>query len=95
MRRYARTQPLGLGFQYGTSYAIPTIRQNVVAGNIRTQRLILGERDRLDILAGRFYGDAKLWWIIAAASNIGYGLQVPPGTIIFVPVLADVAQYVG
>ncbi len=26
--------------------------------------------DRLDAIAYRFYGDPKLWWIIASANNI-------------------------
>ncbi len=26
--------------------------------------------DRLDAIAYKFYGDAKLWWIIASANNI-------------------------
>ena len=47
--------------------------------------ITLKEGQRLDILAGQRYGDASLWWIIAAASGIGWGLQVPPGTIVRVP----------
>ena len=46
---------------------------------------ILEEGERLDYLAGIFFGDSSLWWILAAASGIGYALQVPPGTIIRVP----------
>jgi hypothetical protein len=26
--------------------------------------------DRIDLLAQRFYGDARLWWVIAAANDI-------------------------
>jgi hypothetical protein len=43
------------------------------------------EGERLDSLAGTVYGDASLWWIIASASGIGWGMQVPPGTLIFIP----------
>ena len=46
---------------------------------------ILEEGERLDYLAGVFYGKSELWWVLAAASGIGYALQVPPGTIIRVP----------
>lgn len=94
MRRYDRAPIYGLGGFYGTSYVIPIIRKNVLEGSIRTQRVVLSERDRLDIIAGRYYGDAKLWWIIAAASNIGWAPQVPPGTVILIPVLDDVAQFI-
>ena len=43
------------------------------------------EGDRLDHLAGKFYGSGTLWWIIAAASGVGWGLQVPPGTLLAIP----------
>jgi nucleoid-associated protein YgaU len=48
--------------------------------------------DRLDTLAGSLYGDARYWWVIAAASDIGWGLQIPPGTIIRVVDLVDVEE---
>lgn len=46
---------------------------------------VLEDGERLDILAGIYYEDSSLWWVLAAASGIGWGLQVPPGTIIRVP----------
>jgi nucleoid-associated protein YgaU len=95
MKRYARAPVIGLGYRYGTSFAIPAIRQNIKAGNIRYQQIVLQESNRLDILAGQFYGDGKLWWLIAAASDIGWGLQVPVGTIIKIPDLKDVSKFVG
>ena len=50
---------------------------------------------RLDTLAGLLLGNAKLWWIIAALSGIGWGLQVPAGTRITYPTdKSDVAEYV-
>lgn len=32
--------------------------------------IITQETDRLDLLANEYYGDSKLWWIIATANNI-------------------------
>jgi hypothetical protein len=46
---------------------------------------VLEEGERLDYLAGINYGDSGLWWVIAAASGIGYALQVPPGTLLRIP----------
>ena len=43
------------------------------------------EGERLDQIAGVVYGDSTLWWMIAAASGIGWGLQVPPGTKLRIP----------
>jgi hypothetical protein len=95
MKRYGRTPTIGIGYRYGTSFALPAIRDNMVAGNIRFQQLTLQESNRLDILAGMYYGDGRLWWVIAAASDIGWALQVPVGTIIKIPDLTDVSRYVG
>lgn len=95
MGRYARTDVFGLNYRYGTSYAIPAIRKNIENGNIRYEQIVLQESDRLDIIAGKYYGDGRLYWIIAAASNCGWGLQVPPGTLIKIPNIQDVSQYVG
>ena len=54
-------------------------------GSINYTVHILEEGERLDYLAGIFFGDSSLWWVLAAASGIGYALQVPPGTVIRVP----------
>jgi hypothetical protein len=39
----------------------------------------------LDIIAGEYYGDGSLWWVIAGASGIGWGLQVPAGIYLRIP----------
>lgn len=94
-RRYSRTSTLGLGFSYGTSYAIPIIRANLAAGRIRFEETFLDEAERLDILAGKIYGDSSLFWLISAASDIGWALQAPPGTRLKIPNLEDVKKYIG
>ena len=95
LRRYARTNILGANRQYGTSQAIKIIRNGISSGKVRyySQRLLEGQR--LDSIAGRIYGDGRLWWVIAAASNIGWGLQVPPETIINIPNIKDISDLVG
>lgn len=95
IRRYARTPILKLGEKYGTSNIILSIRSNINTGNIRTRIYISTENERLDIIAGEQYNDSSLWWIIAAASNIGWGLQVPAGTILTIPLLNDIQAYIG
>ena len=95
IRRYARTPILIFGQKYGTSEVIPIIRENCKNGNIRTTDMVLTESERLDILAGEIYGDGKLWWIIAAASEIAYAAQIPPGTLLRIPNLSDVMRLVG
>ena len=51
--------------------------------------------ERLDKLAKIFYEDASLWWIIAAASGIGWAMQCPAGTVIKIPKNLDVALSIG
>lgn len=41
---------------------------------------------RLDRIAFRYYDDAKLWWVIAAANNLGRGdWSVPEGIQLRIP----------
>ena len=48
--------------------------------------IITRDSDRLDLLAGQYYEDVTLWWIIAAANNLGKGaLVVPPGLQLRIP----------
>lgn len=94
-QRYANTPKIEAGKQYGTAVAHNNIRRAVQQGRITTREHILKEGERLDIIAGRTYGNSRLWWIIAAASGIGWGLQVPPGTQVLIPTdLKQVSGYV-
>jgi len=95
VQRYARTTVIKFGEKYGTSQAILAIRNNITNGNIRKKTYLCEENVRLDILAGEEYGDGKLWWVLAAASGIGWGLQIPPGTFIVIPKLEDVVKFIG
>lgn len=96
LRRYSRTPTLRGGTYFGTASAGKIIRTAVISGNLDVQVYILQEGERLDTLAGQHYGDARLWWVIAAASGIGWGLQVPPGTQIYIPRdIARIAELVG
>ncbi len=93
--RYERCPVLDLGSVYGTSTSHVVIQTAVKEGRLPYTTIVLHERDRLDHIAGRYYGNGRYWWVIAAASNIGWGLQVPPGTIINVPDIREVAKLVG
>ena len=85
IRRYVRDGTVLGGKAFGTSAAVNAIRQNIRQGNISFTVQNLAEAQRLDVLAGEVYGDASLWWVIAAASDIGWALQVPPGTFLGIP----------
>ena len=92
--RYGRTKKYGIDYRYGTSFAISVIRKNIDNGNIRiVQEYSTKESERLDIIAGKKWGNGRLWWVIAACSNIGWAPQVPPGTLIKIPNISDVLKY--
>ncbi len=93
--RYTRTKVLGLNEMYGTSFATIAIRQNINNGNISVTEMVSSEGERLDTIAGSVYGDGRLWWVLAAASSIGWTLQMPPGTRIVIPNLNEVIRFVG
>ena len=87
--RYKRDPVLNFGGQFGTARATSIIRR-AVAGGLTVETIVLRGFERLDTIAGVKYGDGRYWWILAAASDIGWGLQVPPGTVIKIPKLNDI-----
>lgn len=62
------------------------IRKARDMGIISYNQVVLKESQRLDHLAHKYLGNSHDWWILAAMSDIGWGLQIPPGTIINVPI---------
>ena len=82
--RYTFSKKLGDGTAVSSASTFK-INRAVSAGAIPSTTIILEQGQRLDHLAYAFYRDSSLWWVIAAASGIGWGLQVPPGVTIKVP----------
>ena len=83
--RYSRTGLIAGGKKQGTSNVHWIIRRAALRGSISCTSHVTTEDQRLDVLAGQMYGDGTLWWVIAAASGIGWGPQVPPGTRLLIP----------
>jgi len=49
--------------------------------------------ERLDLLAHRFYNDATLWYVIAAANGLGKGsLYVPTNSRLRIPAQSNMQQ---
>ena len=60
------------------------IKNAVDTGLVKVTTHVYEEGERLDSLSALFYGSSEYWWVIAAASGIGWPLQVPPGTQLIV-----------
>ena len=71
--------------KYGSVSPGAVLRAAIESGILPHKKVVLQEGERLDIIAGKEYGDSSLWWVIAGASAIGWSLQIPPGTLIIVP----------
>lgn len=95
LRRYGRTGLMGQK-RYATPEAVKFIRAGVKNGSVSTVEYVVSGSERLDTISAKKYGNSQLWWIIAAASNVGWALQVPPGTRLLIPNnLNQIAGYVG
>ncbi len=54
-------------------------------GEIPYKTYVTTSGDRLDHIAYKEYNDSHNWWIIAAASGIGWWMQITEGTILNIP----------
>jgi len=86
INRYRRAPKIKNGRSYGTFDPCYIVYNAAVTGRLTCITHTLVEGERLDILAGQHLGDGRLWWVISAASGIGWNLQVPPGTFLRIPV---------
>ena len=96
INRYRRDNVIRGVSQYATAAAAQSLYQARRAGLLATERYILTGRERLDTIAGHRYGDGRLWWVIAATSGVGWALQCPPGTVLYIPTdLGQIMRMVG
>lgn len=63
----------------------PYIYRAIELGTISYKEIISESGKRLDHYSYEEYNDPRNWWIIAAASGIGWWLQVTPGTVLRIP----------
>jgi len=76
----------GIGFSKSGKRVFESTIYPVIVKDINDIYIITQDTERLDILAYRYYGDSRSWWIIAAANNIGKGsLVVKAGTQLRIP----------
>lgn len=93
--RYQNDLPIKGGKIRKSAQVVRNLRQRYRAGTIGVREIVVKENERLDQIAGRELGEGSLWWIIAALSDIGWGMQIPPGTILKIPTnLQHIAELV-
>jgi hypothetical protein len=51
------------------------------------------EENRIDIIAYKIYGSASLYWVLCYMNNIPDPLNVPAGTILYVPDINSIQQF--
>jgi len=96
IHRYANTKKIRGGSALGTPKAVRAIAKAVRENRITLRSRLLKEGERLDTIAGIELGDARMWWIIAACSGIGWALQAPPGTLIKIPIyMSEIKKFTG
>jgi len=88
--RYKRSSRIRGGSILSTSDTNTRLRKAAESGRLSSRIHVSKENERLDILAGRYLGSSQYWWVIAACSGVGWGLQVPPGTRLIIP--KDISQ---
>jgi hypothetical protein len=94
VRRYSSATAYAFGKATGASPAPTRIYDAIVGGQVSYDVRVLQEGERIDTIAGQVYGDSSLWWVIAAASGIGWALQVPPGTRLLIPNMQQVSRFI-
>lgn len=95
MKRYKRDQRISGGLLQ-TAQSVTTLRRAKEFNLLSLRTVILTKSQRLDHIAFKEFGDPHAWWIIAALSDIGWGMQLPPGTILSIPTdLRVIQQLVG
>ena len=95
MNRYRSDRRIRGGKLLATNTSIRNIRNGIRSGRIKTRFVRTKEGERLDIIAAKYLGDARLWWIVAACSGVGWAMQVPPGTVLNIPVnIAEISALI-
>ena len=95
MRRYKRDLRRAGGLLQ-TAQSVTLLRRAKEFGLISMRKMILSQSQRLDHVAFRELGDPHAWWIIAALSDIGWAMQLAPGTVLYIPTdLNSIQQLVG
>ena len=91
MKRYKRDQRISGGLLQ-TAQSVTILRRAREFRLLSLRKIILTQSQRLDHIAYRELGDPHAWWIIAALSDIGWGMQLAPGTILYIPNDLNVIQ---
>lgn len=83
--RYANTRVIdGLYYATWRNHVAERLDGDLLEG-VKTFTYTFSVGDRLDVLAARFLGDDRYYWVIALVNNIMWPLGVQPGTVLTIP----------
>ena len=85
MRRYGQSTLIKGGKGLSTNRLMSQIRTLRDRGELRYRTRTVKEGERIDHIAAQELGSSQLWWVLAAMSDIGWPMQLPPGTVINIP----------
>lgn len=79
--RYANAYSSTKGDYWGTRPPVSIPEAEGDRHHIVTQ----AEIRRIDLISYRYYGDVRLWWVIAEANNITDPTHLTPGKVLRIP----------
>ena len=91
MKRYKRDQRISGGLLQ-TAQSVTILRRAREFRLLSLRKIILTQSQRLDHIAYRELGDPHAWGIIASLSDIWWGMQLAPVTILYIPNDLNVIQ---
>ena len=92
--RYKHIDELILSDGKTVKASMGPIDLSVVPSSLQTMfRVTASEKDRIDIVSYKVYGQSQLWWAIAYANKIKDPLNIPVGKLLFIPSLQDLRQF--
>jgi phage tail protein X len=83
--RYANLPLLAVTAPDGSQRNVIELRLQSQVTNVATTAYRIRDRDVIDFLARRFYGDEHLWWQILDANPTVYPLDIKAGDVLEIP----------
>tara|TARA_Y100001938_G_scaffold132005_1_gene189761 strand:+ start:15174 stop:15512 length:339 start_codon:yes stop_codon:yes gene_type:complete len=71
--------------EHYTTPKLPGIKYEDIVNNLRIQQHVWKSQDRFYKLAGEYYNDPTVWWVIANFNRKPTDAEVSVGDVVYVP----------